>query len=826
MTELKNQIRHSRLYPVLLLENLISEQLRLWLLRLFRWLIFILGFIFGAYLLSIYWPVWPAGLTLLFVLKNKVLGLLFIALSFFGTIYLLELYFSARYYFELVVQNRYRTADLYTFSVGRILFQLKDGDLLAAFGRAKLGQEIIRRLGLSPEAWQDFLATPYTRVLSLPVPSSGPVIKMSDLAEHFLNSSPEFKTWLLSNGLEGADWLGSVAWVVLRLENVELARRWWLPANLLRQPGLGQDWVYGGTYNLDLWSRDLLQDSTVMSLRQSDHSREKELHQLENVLSRSREDNALVIGGPGPDKLDLVYHLARAIYLGETLGPLRARRPILLESAKFISAFKDKNAFEQGILKIFSEAARAGNIILIIDDLPNLLASAKLLGSNLALLIDPFLTAPELQIIGLADLDHFHEQIESQVGLLSRFEKISVEALSSAELAELLLRQVSQIENQYRLFFTYQAIIEIARSAEYYFPDSASSDKAVDLLLEIAPWAQQSQLFTIGRAEVLAFIQSKTNIPVGTMSADDKTKLSQLETTLASRVVGQTEAVRAVASAIRRARAGIRNPNRPIGSFLFLGPTGVGKTETAKALAAAFFGQAEEMRRLDMSEFQGPDSISRLIGSYASGQPGLLSNLIREHPYGVLLLDEFEKTSPEVLNLFLPVLDEGVFADAAGKKVTAKNIIFIATSNAGSDLIWQLVSEGKKPVATDLIDAIVAQGIFKPELLNRFDAVVVYQPLEEADLLQIARLMLKKLATRLEPQGLVLEISDLLVSAVAKNGANKVFGARPMQRYIQDNVEQAIADLLISGGLSRGMKVSFELDPANPAGLAPRAESM
>ena len=232
------------------------------------------------------------------------------------------------------------------------------------------------------------------------------------------------------------------------------------------------------------------------------------------------------------------------------------------------------------------------------------------------------------------------------------------------------------------------------------------------------------------------------------------------------------------------------------------------------------------MRRLDMSEFQGPDSISRLIGSYASGQPGLLSNLIREHPYGVLLLDEFEKTSPEVLNLFLPVLDEGVFADAAGKKVTAKNIIFIATSNAGSDLIWQLVSEGKKPVATDLIDAIVAQGIFKPELLNRFDAVVVYQPLEEADLLQIARLMLKKLATRLEPQGLVLEISDLLVSAVAKNGANKVFGARPMQRYIQDNVEQAIADLLISGGLSRGMKVSFELDPANPAGLAPRAESM
>ncbi|OJI07677.1 hypothetical protein BK005_01805 [bacterium CG10_37_50] len=826
MSELKNQIKQSCLYPVLLLDDLITERFRRLLLHLLRYIIFILVLIFVVYQVSTYWsPV--AGFWLFLIqIKNKILGLLFINLSLFGIVYLLELYFSARYYFELIAQNRYQAIDSYTFSVGRILFQLKDDDLLASFGRAKLGRAILRRLGLSQAVWQTFLATPYTQVLSLPVPKIGPVVKMSDLMEHFLLSSPEFKTWLLASGIKEADFLGAVNWVILQLETRELSRRWWLPENLLRRPGIGQDWVYGETYNLDLWSRDLLKDEIVSSLQSASNSRQKELQQLENILVRSREDNALIIGSAGPDKLDLVYHLARSIYLGKTLGPLRDRRPVLLESAKFISAFKDKNTFEQGILKIFSDAARAGNIILVIDDFPNLLASAKILGSNLALLIDPFLTAPELQVIGLVDLDHFHDQIENQVGLLSRFEKIKIEALSSAELAELLLRQVSQIETDYHLFFTYQAIMEINHSAEYYFPDSISSDKTMDLLLEIAPWAKQNNLTTLGQAEVLSFIQSKTNIPLGVMNSEDKTQLNQLEATLSARVIGQTEAIKSVANAIRRARVGIRNPNRPIGSFLFLGPTGVGKTETAKALAAAFFGQEEEMRRLDMSEFQGADAIARLIGSYTSGQAGLLSSLIREHPYGVVLLDEFEKTSPEILNLFLPVFDEGVFADGSGKKVFAKNTIFIATSNAGSDLIWQLVSAGKTPQATELVEAIVSQGIFKPELLNRFDAVVVYQPLAEAELIQVARLMLKKLATRLEAKGIVLGVTDFLVTAVAQNGANKVFGARPMQRYIQDNIEQSIADLLINDTLSQGMKVYFEADSNSGSGLAPRIEKM
>jgi ATP-dependent Clp protease ATP-binding subunit ClpC len=633
----------------------------------------------------------------------------------------------------------------------------------------------------------------------------------------------------LARGVTDQDFLGVVAWVVKRIELLEFSQRWWELDNLLRVPALARDFTYGGTYHLDQWSQDLSVDARVLDLQDDNTLRQTELRQLETVLSRSREDNALIVGEAGPDKLDLVFHFVQALKNNTVIGPLQGRRVILFNVAMFIAGFKTQAELEQALLQVLNEASAAGNIILVIDDFPTLLAAGTVLGVNLIPLLDPYLTAPELQIVALADLDRFHQDLEKQVGLLSRFEKITVAPLVASDLAELLLRSVWQVESRYGLFFTYKAVLEIAKSADYYFPDNAGSDKSLDLLLEIAPWARQNNFSTIDQDQVLAFIQAKTNIPVGALSSADKDQLLKLEETLAGRVVGQTEAIKAVASAMRRARSGVRNPNRPIGSFLFLGPTGVGKTETSKALAAAFFGQEAEMRRLDMSEYQGPGAVDHLIGSYANGSTGLLADMLREHPYGVLLLDEFEKTNPEVLNLFLPILDEGVFADASGRKVSAKNTIFIATSNAGADLIWDKVTAGQNPSANELIDEIVKRAIFKPELLNRFDAVIVYKPLGDAELLKIARLMLLKLAQRLEVKGVVLNITDDLVAKVAKNGANKVFGARPMQRYIQDQIEQLVADALIAGSVGRGMKISFVAKPEaidTPLGLALSVEAM
>jgi len=299
----------------------------------------------------------------------------------------------------------------------------------------------------------------------------------------------------------------------------------------------------------------------------------------------------------------------------------------------------------------------------------------------------------------------------------------------------------------------------------------------------------------------------------------EKEKLLHLEDILHERIIGQEEAVSLISGAMRRARAGVRSPQQPIGSFLFIGPTGVGKTETSKALAEVFFGDEAAISRLDMSEYQTDDALARLIGSFEGGRTGALSKILREKPYGVLLLDEFEKTNQEVHDLFLQILDEGFFSDMKGKRVNARNIIFIATSNAGSDIIWDMVKRGEMSagggsasgVKDELVEEIIKRGKFKPELINRFDGVVLFHPLEIDHLVKIAHLMLTKLKKRLLGRGVDLVVNDALVNYVAKNGYDPVFGARPMKRIIQEKVEQAVAEKLISGELHKGSKMEFAL---------------
>lgn len=282
-----------------------------------------------------------------------------------------------------------------------------------------------------------------------------------------------------------------------------------------------------------------------------------------------------------------------------------------------------------------------------------------------------------------------------------------------------------------------------------------------------------------------------------------------LEDVLHKRIVGQDEAISAISSAVRRARSGIANPSRPLGSFLFLGPTGVGKTETTKALAEVFFGRDANIMRLDMSEYSSSDATSKLIGSLESKQEGVLSSLLREHQYGVLLLDEFEKTTQEVMNLFLQILDEGFFSDMSGKKVNARNLIIIATSNAGSDLIWEAVKAGNDLSQSKeaIIDSIVKAGIFKPELLNRFDGVIVFHPLTDVDLKKVAELMLQRLHDRLAERGINLAVDDTLINFVVRYGTDPKFGARPMNRAIQEKVEQVVAEKIIRGDIPTGSPI-------------------
>jgi ATP-dependent Clp protease ATP-binding subunit ClpA len=279
------------------------------------------------------------------------------------------------------------------------------------------------------------------------------------------------------------------------------------------------------------------------------------------------------------------------------------------------------------------------------------------------------------------------------------------------------------------------------------------------------------------------------------------------------RVIAQREAIFSVANAVRRNRAGIRNEKRPLGSFLFFGPTGVGKTETAKALAQVLFGDEKLLMRLDMSEYQNTESLARLIGSQENNTQGILSNMLREQPYGVLLLDEFEKTNKDVLNLFLQIIDEGYFSDVTGKKVSARNILFIATSNAGAEDIFEIVSAGKnlKDYEAEIISKIIKQGHLKPELINRFDATILFHPLTKENLFEIAKIMLAKVAKKLGEKGMVFSINKKLIDFIVEGGYNPTFGARPMNRLIQDTVEQNLADLIIRGDLTAGKTISFNV---------------
>ncbi|TSC72810.1 MAG: Clp protease ATP binding subunit, partial [Parcubacteria group bacterium Gr01-1014_70] len=360
----------------------------------------------------------------------------------------------------------------------------------------------------------------------------------------------------------------------------------------------------------------------------------------------------------------------------------------------------------------------------------------------------------------------------------------------------------------------YAALVEAARLAERYITDGAMPEKAIDTLERAVTEAKNAGEMFVTKHHVEQAVETRTHIPVMKASGKEAEKLLGMEDALHQRVIGQHAAITAVSNALRRARTGLHAGKRPVGSFLFLGPTGVGKTETAKALAAIYFGSVDSMARFDMSEFQGPEGVNKLIGSFDSGEPGVLANALRSKPFSLLLFDEFEKSSRDVINLFLQILEEGFFADAKGKRVSVRDAIIITTSNAGSNLIWDMVRQGKDPSALqkEVVDAVRQQGIFTPEILNRFDAIVVFEPLDKEKLKSVATLLLQELQARLKEQEIELVISEELVAKVVEIGFDPVMGARPMRRAITDRVEQVIARKLLEGTLKRGGIIQFSIE--------------
>ncbi len=615
-----------------------------------------------------------------------------------------------------------------------------------------------------------------------------------------------FAEFLFAHEVKREDLEGAARWVEAEFSAEYAHTRWWSRERLSRIPGIGKDLGFGYTWTLNQYSRDL----TYLTTRFAREARKDEIERVEEVLARNAQANVLLIGEEGSGKHAVLEGLAEWIRTGRAHPALESKRVVFFDSSAVVASAKTKGALEGLMIQMFNEATSAGNILLVVENFPIFIKSAYALGVDIVSIIEPYIAGSAIQVVALSDMDLFHRDLEPNGKIMKLFEKVILEEPARERVLGMLEDSLGAIEPHTGKFFIYPAILRAYELADRFITQGAMPEKAIDLLEQSASSVPSDHL-VITPADIDAVVEKKTRIPTTAAQPEERSKLLHLEELLGARVIGQSSAIHAVADSLRRARSGLRSSTRPVGSFLFLGPTGVGKTETAKALAETYFGGEDAMFRFDMSEYQGGDGIEKLSGSRDAHDPGILTSRLREKPFSLLLFDEFEKASREVHNLFLQILDEGLFSDGSGKRVSARETMIIATSNAGANVIWELLKDGKEfaDIEGRVIDAIREERIFSPELLNRFDAIIVYRPLDKSELAKVATLLLQDLVNRLQKQEIVFEPTPELASRVVEIGYNPAFGARPMRRAIADRVEQVIAKKILEGTLKRGDTFRF-----------------
>lgn len=697
-----------------------------------------------------------------------------------------------------------KNLDDISFEVLSIVARGREADATGGFAELPVGRLILLRLGVSAKEILSFLDGNRKQIWSTTLRFGDPVTLLS-YAETIYNADPAFAGFLFGLGIKKEDFLAAVGWVMRDFAYKKNRLRWWGKDGLGRIKGIGKEWSYGETYNLEKFG-------SFVTAQEENNLFAKETTELERTLLRSREANALLIGDELESLMSVVQNLSAQIQIGTIMPQLEHKKVFVLNESLISAHAPAQSDFENLTQKLLKEAARAGDIILVFQNFPGFVQTAMSRSVDIVNLLEPYLQGAAIQFVALSTKDAYANILEKLVELTARFERIFVLGDDKLLIFEELEKKVATIEHQTKLFFTYQAVEAIAQDAKRYFAGDVLFDKTLDLLDEIVPNLLRKGIRVVTKKHVDELVTSKTGVPIGEATTEEKNKLLGLEKILHERVIGQDAAVSAIASALRRSRSGITDSKRPIGSFLFLGPTGVGKTETAKTLARAFFGSEDNMIRFDMSEYNTFDALIRLIGSHETDKPGVLAEVLREKQYGVLLLDEFEKATEEVHNLFLQIIDEGFFSDARGKRVNARNLIIIATSNAGSDYIWQIAKEGGNPAdeKTKIIDSLIKNKTFKPELINRFDEVIIFHPLGSEHRDEVAKILLGELHERLISQGIDLNVTPELISFISEKASDRAFGARPLRRFIQEKVEETIAKMLLEGKIKMGSKVTLE----------------
>ncbi len=652
------------------------------------------------------------------------------------------------------------------------------------------------------------------RAIDIAKTSNRQEVLIQDIFVALSSENIVFQRMLVQANLTSQDMQHIVDWYDRLEKRYQESKDIWSTSNLRRKGSFGRAWAAGHTVTLDQYSVDLTQEVRAHRFpRVVGHKEEVSL--IERTLSRQDMNNVLLVGEPGSGRRSIVMDFVSRSALGESSDKLNYKKVVELDLPGLLSRLGTPSEIEAVLDRIFAEAARAGNVVLLIDEFHNFVGGSETQRPgtiDITGLISKYLRSPEFQVIAITSFAGLHRYIEQNPALLQMLQRVEVSEISQEETQELLENLVPQLERKYRRFIAYPALKAIIELSSKYIQAVPMPKKALDLLDEAMVYLSETKDKILLKKHIEEIISHKTQIPVGEMQEQERETLLNLEDLIHKRLINQDEAVREVASSLRRARAEISSRKGPMGSFLFLGPTGVGKTETAKALTSIYFGSENRMIRLDMSEFQDVSDIPRLLGT--AKEPGLFTTQVREDPFSLILLDEIEKAHPNILNLFLQVLDEGHITDGMGRKISFEHSIIIATSNAGYRIILEALRSNRplSEVKEKLLNTLFEQGTFRPEFINRFDAVVLFQSLTKEHLLDISQLMLNKLARNLQRQGIEFVITEVLKAKIVELGYNPTYGARNMQRTIQDKIENVLASSLLGGKIKRGDRVSVDAE--------------
>ena len=643
---------------------------------------------------------------------------------------------------------------------------------------------------------------------------------------------------------------------------------------------------YNSTPTLNQYGTDLTKQAKEGKLDPV-IGRKEEIQRVIQILSRRTKNNPCLIGEPGVGKTAVAEGLAEKIVAGDVPEILKNKRVVSLDMASMIAGAKYRGDFEERIKKALKEVKKAGDVIIFIDEIHTIVGAGSAEGAvDAANILKPLLARGEIQLIGATTLKEYRKYIEKDAALERRFSPVTVNEPTEEEATQILFGLRDKYEAHHNVKITDEAIKAAVELSSRYINDRYLPDKAIDLIDEAASkvrmssytepesfkelkekiekldkekeeairvqdfekaakirdkenakkkefedakkeWETKSSknVSTLKEEDIANVISSWTGIPVAKVSQSENDKLKNLEENLHKRVIGQDEAVSAVAKAIKRSRMGLKDPNKPIGSFLFLGPTGVGKTELSKALAENLFGSEDALIRIDMSEYMEPHSVAKLIGSppgyVGYDEAGQLTEKVRRKPYSVILFDEIEKAHPDVMNMLLQVLDDGRLTDSQGRTVNFKNTVIIMTSNVGAKLITDKKTLGfieekengekeYQDIKKDVMGELKKE--FKPEFLNRIDEIIVFHKLEDNQIRKIVDIMLNNVAKLLKEQGIKLTVDENAKDLVAKKGTDKTYGARPLKRAIQTMVEDKIAEAMLDGKIKKEAKVTAKDD--------------